>query len=115
MADEGGIKTPTIPMRYCLVLQRPASSVSDYDFMIGIENELSERLRGYGTVDGHDAGSGQSNIFIRTDDPNRALQPIKATLEYFHALANTKIAYRETTGSQYTILWPVGLKEFHVL
>jgi hypothetical protein len=102
-------------MKYNLVVQRAASSVDDYDFMLSIESELRGQLRGLGIVDGHDAGSGEVNIFIKTNDPSEVVQRVKAILEKFDALADTRIAYRDTTGSEYTILWPRDLKEFRVI
>ena len=74
------IQAETTPMKYQLVLQWPASSIKDYDAMIEIEDALVEKLSGGNEVDGHDAGSGEMNIFIRTDNPKRAFNEIKGIL-----------------------------------
>jgi hypothetical protein len=77
-ADREGAETASLrPMKYQLVLQWPASSVDDYDSMIAIEESLIEELRGDSEVDGHDAGSGQVNIFIRTGGPAKTFEDIK--------------------------------------
>src|ERR1700734_259644 len=67
-------------MKYQLVLQWPATSIRDYDSMIEIESVLSERLSKNSKVDGHDAGAGEMNIFVHTDDPIMAFKEIQATL-----------------------------------
>ena len=55
-------------MKYSLVLQWAPSSTLDYDRLIEIEDDLTERLPEC-MVDGHDLGSDEMNIFIFTDDP----------------------------------------------
>jgi hypothetical protein len=101
-------------MKYQLVLQWPASSIKDYDAMIEVEDALIEKLSEANDVDGHDAGSGEVNIFIRTDDPKRAFNEVKAILGSRDFLVDARVAYREVAGSEYTILWPKNLSEFEV-
>ena len=101
-------------MNYQLVLQWPASSIKDYDTMIEIEDALIEKLSKAHDVNGHDAGSGEVNIFIHTDDPKRAFTEAKAVLGTRDFWVDAKVAYREMDGSEYTILWPKGLTEFRV-
>jgi hypothetical protein len=101
-------------MTYQLVLQWPASSITDYDAMIEIENALVKNLSDADDVDGHDAGSGEVNIFIGTDDPKRAFNEVKAILGTRDLWADARVAYREVAGSEYTILWPKDLTEFKV-
>ncbi|MEI7732921.1 MAG: ABC transporter [Verrucomicrobiota bacterium] len=101
-------------MKYQLVLQWPASSIKDYDAMIEVENALVENLSTASDVDGHDAGSGEVNIFIRTDDPKRAFNEVKAILGTRDFWIDARVAYREVAGSEYTILWPKSLTEFKV-
>ncbi len=67
-------------MKYQLVLQLPASSIKDYDAMIELEETIMRSLGNLGKVDGHDAGSGEMNIFILTDHPKLAFQAIKQLL-----------------------------------
>jgi hypothetical protein len=101
-------------MKYQLVLQWPASSIKDYDAMIEVEDALVEKLSEANDVDGHDAGSGEVNIFIRTDDPKRAFNEVKAILGSRDFWVDARVAYREVAGSEYTILWPKDLTEFKV-
>lgn len=101
-------------MKYQLVLQWPASSIKDYDAMIEIEDALVENLSAANDVDGHDAGSGEVNIFIRTDDPKRAFNEVKAILGTRDFWVDARVAYREVAGNEYTILWPKDLTEFKV-
>lgn len=101
-------------MKYQLVLQWPASSIKDDDAMIEVENALVEKLSEVNDVDGHDAGSGEVNIFIRTDDPKRAFNEVKAILGSRDFWVAARVAFREVAGSEYTILWPKDLTEFKV-
>ena len=102
-------------MKYQLVLQWPASSVDDYDLMIAIEDSLIEEIPNDSEVDGHDAGSGQVNIFIRTDGPTKTFEDVKNILSTSDAWTDIRIAYRDLERSEYTVLWPKNLKEFKVL
>ena len=82
--------------------------------MIEAEEELVENLSEASDVDGHDAGSGEVNIFIRTNEPNDAFEEVKHLLEERTFWAGARVAYREVAGSEYTILWPKDLAEFRV-
>lgn len=101
-------------MKYQLVLQWPVSSIKDYDVMVEIEDALVDNLSNAHNVDGHDAGSGEANIFICTEDPKRAFNEVKAVLGSRDFWVDARVAYRAVTGSEYTILWPKDLKEFKV-
>jgi hypothetical protein len=99
-------------MSFQLVLQWPASSLQDYDAMIEVENILRKRLASEHVVNGHDAGSGEVNIFIRTEDPQRAFEEIRSIIGGRDLWLEARAAYREVTGNAYTILWPSGLQTF---
>jgi hypothetical protein len=101
-------------MKYQLVLQWPASSIKDYDAMIEVEDALVENLSAANEVDGHDAGAGEVNIFIRTDDPTRAFSEVEAILGTRDFWVDARVAYREVAGNEYSILWPKDLTEFKI-
>jgi hypothetical protein len=101
-------------MKYQLVLQWPASSIKDYDTLIEIEDVLTEKLDDGSDVDGHDAGSGETNIFIHTDDPEATFKTVKAVIGTRDFWIDARVAYRELTGNDYTVLWPKDLHEFKV-
>lgn len=102
-------------MKYQLALQWSASSVDDYDSMIAVEDSLIERLPGDCEVDGHDVGSGQVNIFIRTDRPKKTFDDVRNILKGSNAWTGIRIAYRDLEQSEYTMLWPKNLKGFKIL
>jgi hypothetical protein len=103
-------------MRYQLVLQWPSTLPKhDVDQLIEIEDLLIDRLTEQNTVDGHDIGSGEMNIFILTDDPQSSFLEIKAVLEACKMWSSIRAAYREIQGDQYTVLWPHHLNHFQVL
>jgi hypothetical protein len=102
-------------MRYQLVLQWPSgTSSADYDKLLETEELLAEGLSSDSEVDGHDAGSGEVNIFILTNDPPRSFDQIKLIIEKREVWRSMRVAYRERSGTKYSILWPVGLKDFKV-
>jgi hypothetical protein len=101
-------------MKYQLVLQFPADSLSDFDELINLERALDKTLFGIAMVDGHDFGAGEFNIFILTDDPLRAFELAEPTIDAGTPLQQVKAAYRELEQEKFTILWPVGLQSFEI-
>lgn len=102
-------------MKYQLILQWPASSIKDYDTFIEIEELLIEKLDDGSDVDGHDAGSGEMNIFIHTDDPETTFKAIKAAIGTRDFWVDARVAYRDLAGSGYTVIWPRGSADFKVV
>jgi len=101
-------------MKYQLVLQWPGSSLKDYDEMIAMENKLIESLSEGSEVDGHDAGSGEVNIFILTEDPELTFSEAKAILGNSDRWLSARAAYREVDQSHYITLWPEDLTDFRI-
>lgn len=101
-------------MKYQLIVQLPGSSAGDYDAMLELEEALTESLGDLGDVDGHDAGSGEMNIFIFTDDPTRAFERVKAVLGAGDFMSRFKAAYREVGKDSFTIRYPAGLTDFSI-
>ena len=101
-------------MRCQLVLQFEANSMDDYDRLVVLENELIGKLKTVATVDGHDFGSGEFNIFVLTDDPPTAFSEAHRVVAN-HGVQNVmRAAYRELAAQDYVILWPPSLTEFTV-
>ena len=101
-------------MKYQLVLQWSASSLDDYDEIILIEKLLIDRLPGDSEVDGHDTGSGEANIFILTDAPERDFTIVRDVFSAEGILYPERIAFREIGDNGYKVLWPAGSKVFTV-
>ena len=98
-------------MKYQLALQFPANSIADYDEMIALEDELIEALGTSAKVDGHDCGSGEMNIFVHTGAPEKVFERIRPVVTMRGLLENLVAAYRELTGEEYTVIWPIGFKK----
>ncbi len=101
-------------MKYQLVLQWSASSREDHDAVIAMSDDLTVALRENADVDGWDFGSGEMNIFIYCDDPQRAFNQAKVALEDHARLSSARAAYRDVEGDTFTVIWPDGLDRFEV-
>jgi hypothetical protein len=66
-------------------------------------------------VDGHDFGSGESNIFIVTDQPRYAFDVARAVIDRGPFKNQLRAAYRQQGGEEYVILWPEHLEQFRVI
>jgi hypothetical protein len=95
-------------MNYQLVLQFRGDSLGDYDKMIALEDALTEALQGLAIVDGHDVGSGETNIFIYTSNPLETFSHAKPIFIDTNTLASMTAAYRLETAAEYTVIWPQG-------
>jgi len=99
---------------YQLVLQFP-TVVVDYDELIAIEEELLAVVKAPATVDGHDFGSGEGNIFILTDTPAATLDSVLPLLRDRSCDRDATVAYRTLDSDAFTVIWPKGFKgEFSV-
>jgi len=77
---------------------------------------LIAELQGSANVDGHDVGSGETNIFIWTPDPMKTFERAKPVLERSQSLQAVTAAYRMADGDRYTVIWPVGsTAEFRIV
>lgn len=100
--------------KYQLIIQIPIGSTGDFDRMVEAEGRMGEALKGVADVTGHDAGSGEGNIFIHTNTPQSDARIAMDCLPE-QVRDHAKAAFRQTEGETYTVLWPPGLKEFRVL
>ena len=101
---------------YQLVLQFHGDSLQDLDTIVSLEDELNERLGNSADVDGHDVGSGETNIFIFTSDPVATFDRARPVLERRQQLQAVTAAYRKVEGEDYTVIWPKGSRaEFSLL
>src|SRR2546427_12694121 len=95
-------------MDYQLVLQFRGDSLADYDAMVALEHDLIAELGDSADVDGHDVGSGETNIFIITAEPVRTFRASRVVLERNRCLGAVTAAYRSVDGEVYTVVWPEG-------
>jgi hypothetical protein len=102
-------------MNYQFVLQFRGDSREDLEATIALEDELIEELGDSADVDGHDVGSGETNIFIFTSDPATTFRLTKPVLERRQQLRSVTAAYRKVNGEHFTVIWPEGSgEEFRV-
>ncbi len=102
-------------MEYVLIFQLPGSSKEDFDELIELEESVRDCIEDLGTVDGHDIGSDERNIFIFTSQPKTTFLALKSVFESKRVMSNLKVAYREVQGRDYTSLYPPGLQNFAVV
>jgi hypothetical protein len=104
--------------RYQLVIQFKMDDDDDAlrDEVLALEDDLIERLDpGLVDVDGHDAGSGEMNLFLFTHEPAAAFAQIKPIMVARSLLDRSTAAYRPTDGEDFVPIWPEGLREFEVV
>jgi len=101
-------------MRHILVLQWLGSSEAEFNVLVDMEDILDSQLGEAGSVDGHDLGSGEMNIFIDTDHPAQAFAAAKEILGDWPAWADVRAAFREASREAYELLWPPELTHFSV-
>jgi hypothetical protein len=88
--------------------------MADFDALVSMEEQLDASLGRYASVDGHDFGSGEMNLFIETDRPAEAFADAATVLRGGPRWGDLRAAYREALGGPYEILWPQSLGEFSV-
>lgn len=98
------------------MLQFPCNSMEQFDAVVGLEDALIAELpEGMADVDGHDAGSGEANIFILTAEPNETFEHARAVVNKTSGLARVlRAAYRQLDTEEYSVLWPPGETRFVV-
>lgn len=101
-------------MQYVLVLQWPTSDDIDLDVIVAIEDDLLADQAANYSVDGHDIGVDEANIFLRTDDPGRTFKRIGGILDKHRARQGLRVGYRECNGDVYSTVWPGDSSPFRV-
>ncbi|WP_332852400.1 hypothetical protein [Duganella sp. S19_KUP01_CR8] len=99
---------------YQLIFQWDASTIKHFDSIIDTESILRKNLQKKHSVDGHDMGVGEANIFVLTQFPIDAFNESMKILKGQDALLGVRVAYREVMKDDYVILWPEGLSNFEV-
>jgi hypothetical protein len=69
--------------------------VADFDALISMEEQLDASLGRYASIDGHDFGSGEMNLFIETDRPAEAFADAADVLRGGPRWGDLRAAYRE--------------------
>jgi hypothetical protein len=100
-------------MKYQLVLQW-SSSIRTFDEVLAAQDALTDDIGDLALVDGHDAGSGEVNIFLLTDNPELAFGEAKRILTKKHLATGLRAAFRERTRGDYQVIWPAELTSFSV-
>ncbi len=101
-------------MKYVLVLQWNESTLADFAALVELEEALESSLGDGASVDGHDIGSGEMNIFLLTDDPGGTFAEVEAAIGMSSMWTEMRAAYRELEGDDYTTVWPPELSAFRV-
>jgi len=101
-------------MRFQLVIQFRPAGVLDFEKLVAIEDALIAELGDSATVDGHDIGSGEFNIFVVTDNPTESFVRAQRLLEGLKPEGAMNVAYRDLDDERFVILWPTNSSEFSI-
>jgi hypothetical protein len=91
---------------YQLVLQFRTDQSFEFETLVAIEERLIQVLGASAEVDGHDVGSGEANVFIRTRSPGQTFEVIKPVLSELGLLERVNAAYRNVSEEDYAVIWP---------
>jgi hypothetical protein len=103
---------------YQLVIQfrLDDTDMTRWEAILQFETELEDWLDGDSLVDGHDAGSGEMNIFVHTNDPAASLKLIQALLPHSELASLGYCAgFRRFSEDDFTPAWPPGSEKFDVV
>lgn len=101
-----------INWKYQLVYQFPFldGDMAQFLRVIALEDQLigATAYRPVAEVDGHDAGSGEMNIFLMTDTPREAFDGLAPVVNPSSAAQawGFRAAYRDLKEDEYHLLWP---------
>jgi hypothetical protein len=84
------------------------SDTRDFDNLISLEQQLIDALAGKASVDGHDMGSNEANIFIYTPDAGKTFSDAFLVVQRAGLVTILGAAFREVAAEKYTRLWPEG-------
>jgi hypothetical protein len=101
-------------LEYQLVLQVLNVASGDFERLLRWEKSVAECLPQSATVDGHDLGLSEFNIFIDTDNPEATFRAVLSCKENAAVNWPTTAAYRLAGSEDYIVVWPPGRKEFNV-
>jgi hypothetical protein len=90
-------------MSYQLVIQIAGDNIA---WLEKAEDKLIDLLTPNHEVDGHDIGSDKMNIFILTNSPQEAFENSKKAFSS-QELKQIKAAFRESSGKDYFVIWPL--------
>jgi len=99
---------------YLLTLQFDENDMSDFDWLVKLENKLIDSLSSDDEVDGHDIGQGEMNIFILSRNPEQTFTEIQSQFKELMKRDDFRCAYRPQNSNEYTPLWPKDLISFSV-
>jgi hypothetical protein len=103
-----------VQLQYQLVVQVKDVGSGDFERLVNWENALAEYLGPSATVDGHDLGAGEFNVFIFTDDPVGTFQSIRGFAEARPPPESMAAAYRLVNSDEYIVLWPPESLSFDI-
>jgi hypothetical protein len=98
-----------------LVIQFPLKATfpdrAEFDAVIALEERLEQLSDRDFEVDGHDAGAGEMNVFIITDDAATTLDSIRSELPNDQSW---RAGFRDLDSDDYSPLAPAGLAAFEI-
>lgn len=98
-----------------LVIQFPLPETypgsADFEKLVALEDALERDANDAYEVDGHDAGAGEMNIFILTDD---AISTFRLIQDKLAGEIGWRAGFRDLDSDEYTPLAPPGLAIFKI-
>jgi hypothetical protein len=95
---------------YQLVIQFEASDLRGFDELVLLESSLGVLPGLQAEVDGHDAGAGEMNLFLISENPEIAFSQCLSEVQA-SPLRLRGAGFRALDADTYTRLWPAGSRE----
>ena len=93
-------------MNYQLVIKFWRQPLPNESSMAGITSALKDALGDTGALDGYDVRDEEINLFVLTDDAERAFRRVKRVLETQGIEQGFSAASRLVGGAQFKSIWP---------
>lgn len=102
-------------MKYQLVLKFSEKAFTCFDDIIKLESKITDIISHDADFDGHDIVSGESNISIFTNNPDKTHDQILPIIESAGLISSLSSAYRDVDEEEYKRIWPKGsLEPFNI-
>lgn len=94
-------------MQSQLILRFRNGSIESPQSIATLEQDLAQLLGASAQVDGHEIGSGSTDVYLLSDNPTSTFRRAKPLLEQLELLDRVVAAHRVVGGARFAVIWPL--------